>query len=94
VPVGHEALPLGQVQYSAEEPASHVGAEQTVAIDAEDGAVPHRIAHARADEPAEQQVVVELLDQLLRSLRIVKRICTSSARSSCSGGIDGRPVCE
>jgi hypothetical protein len=33
-------------------------------IDAEDGAVPHRVIHAQADEPAEQQVVIELLDEL------------------------------
>lgn len=33
--VGHKALPLGQMQYATEELASDVGAEQTVAIDAE-----------------------------------------------------------
>ena len=62
--VGHEALPLGQMQYAPEELACNVGVEQTVAIDAEDGAVPHRVIHAQANEPSEQQVVVELLDEL------------------------------
>lgn len=62
--VGHETLPLGKMQYATEELACDVGAEQTVAIDAEDGAVPHRVIHAQANEPSEQQVVVELLDEL------------------------------
>jgi hypothetical protein len=29
-----------------------------------------------------------------RSLRTENSTCTTSARSKCSGGIDGRPVCE
>ena len=62
--VRHEYLPLGQMQYATEELASHVGIEQTVAVDAEDGAVPYRFIHAQADKPLEQQVVVDLFDEL------------------------------
>ena len=49
----------------------HFAVEQPVAVLGEDRMVPHRVVHAQADKPAEQQVIVKLLDQLpLRAHRV------------------------
>lgn len=55
---------LRKMQCATAELACDVGIKQTVAIDAEDGAIPHGVIHAQADEAAEQRVVVELFDVL------------------------------
>lgn len=62
--IGHEALPLGQLQYPLEELTRHLGTEQPITVEAEDRPVPHRGIHPETDEPAKQQVVVQLLHQL------------------------------
>ena len=68
-----------------------VATRQFYAVLGEHRHVPHRIVDAETDEPAEQQIVVQLLHQL--PLRAdVKNACNNSARSSCSGGIDGQPI--
>jgi hypothetical protein len=52
--------------------------------------VPHRLIQRQPDKPAEQQIVVELLHQpQLRTHRVEG--LQSRARSSLSGGIEGRP---
>jgi hypothetical protein len=52
--------------------------------------VPHRIVHAEADEPAKEQVVVDLLDQQpLRTDGVNTR--NDKARRIYSGAIEGRP---
>ena len=61
--VRDEALPFGQLQHADEELSRHVGAQQPIAVDAEHRPVPHGVIHAQTDEPAEQQVVFELLHQ-------------------------------
>src|SRR6185503_2069866 len=56
----------------------HLGIEQPVAVLREDGRVPDGIVDAEPDEPAEHQVVVELLHQLaLRTLATERREATS-----------------
>src|ERR1019366_7409359 len=52
----------------------HLAVQQPVAVLGEDSMVPNRVVHAQADEPAEQQVVVELLDQLALRAGRVKRL--------------------
>ena len=47
-----------------EETLRHLTGLQTVAILREHGMVPHRVSHAEAYEAAEQQTVIDLLDQL------------------------------
>lgn len=53
-----------------EELLRHVRGQQTVAFLRKHRMVPHRIVHAQADELAEQQVTVQLLDQMLRADRV------------------------
>jgi hypothetical protein len=49
----------------------HLAVEQPVTVLREHRVVPHRLVHAQANEPAEQQVVVDLLDELaLRTDRV------------------------
>jgi len=47
-----------------EEQARHLLVEQPVAVLAEGRVIPHRLVHRQADEPAKQQVEIDLLDQL------------------------------
>ena len=60
--IAHEAL--GLFVDFGEELLRHLAGEQTVAVLRKHGVVPHRVIHAEADEPAKQQVVIKLLDQL------------------------------
>ena len=65
--VRHEALRLRG--HGGEELLRHIAGQQTFAVLREHRMVPYRVVHAQADEPAGQQVVVQLLDQLpLRTL--------------------------
>jgi hypothetical protein len=52
------------IEHGGEEFRRDLAAEPPVAVLGEHGDVPHRIVDAEADEPAEQQIVVELLHQL------------------------------
>ena len=61
--VRDEALPFGQLKHAREELARHVGAQQPIPVDAEHRSIPHGVVHAETDEPADQQVVLELLHQ-------------------------------
>ena len=70
-------------------PPRHVGVQQTVAVLGENRVVPHCIVHAQVNEPAEQQVVVDLLDQ--QALGANGEEDLSSVRRMYSGVIDGRP---
>ena len=61
----------GLRQHRGEKLLRHLALQQPVAVLGEGGGVPHRILDAQPDEPAEQQVVVDPLDQLpLRADRI------------------------
>ncbi len=59
--VGHELLRL--LVHLGEEPLRHIRGQQSIAVLGEHRMVPHRVVHAKAHKPAEQQVVVDLLDQ-------------------------------
>jgi hypothetical protein len=62
----------------------------TVAVLGEHCLVPHRVVHAQANEPTEEQIVVDLLrQQPLRA--VVKNTCNSRVRRMYSRAIDGRP---
>src|ERR1041385_7438940 len=50
-------------QHSLEEQTGDLRFHQSVAILGEDSSVPHLIIHRQSHEPAEQQVVVQLLHQ-------------------------------
>jgi hypothetical protein len=70
--VAHEAL--GLLVHRREKPLRHLALQQPVAVLRKHGVVPHRVVHAQADEPAKQQVVVDLLDQLALRTDRVKRL--------------------
>lgn len=74
-----------------EELRRNVAVEQPLPILRERRRVPRRGLQIEADEPAIEQIVLELLHELPLA-PIEKSSCSSSARNSCSGGIDGRPV--
>jgi hypothetical protein len=59
--VGQERL--GPLVHFGEKALRHLAGEQTVPVLGEHRMVPHRVVHAQADEPAEEKVVVDLLDQ-------------------------------
>src|SRR5881409_949237 len=59
-----EQAPLARLGHdTVEECARDLPREQPLPILGEDGRVPDRIVHLQADEPAKEQVVVELLQQ-------------------------------
>lgn len=62
--VGQEALDLGVTQHRFEQLGGNVGIEQPVAVLGERRMIPHGIIDTEPDEPAEQQVIVDLLHQL------------------------------
>ena len=67
--VTHEALRL--LVHRREKLLRYFAVEQSVSVLGEHRMVPHRVVHAQTHEPAEQQVVVQLLDQLaLRADRV------------------------
>jgi hypothetical protein len=59
--VAHKALALPV--HFRKEMLCHIGGQQTVAVLRKHRMVPHRIVHSQANEPPEQQAVVDLLDQ-------------------------------
>jgi hypothetical protein len=62
---------LWQAQHADHEFAGNIAIEQSIPVLAEHRRIPHWIVHREADEPPEQQIVVELLHQLpFRSHRI------------------------
>ena len=58
--VGHELLRL--LVHLGEKSLGHIRAQQPIPVLGKHRMVPHRIVHAQAHEPAEQQVVVDLLE--------------------------------
>ena len=69
--VGDHSLPLGDQLHPLEELARHALVEQALAVVAEAGVIPDAIVDCQSDEPAEQQVEVDLLDELaLRAHRV------------------------
>ena len=52
-----------------EELARNVRLEQPIAVLAEGRVIPHRLIDRQPDEPSEQKVVLDLLDQLLARAR-------------------------
>ena len=68
----------------------NIAFEQPVPVLGEHRVIPDRIVDAQAHKPAEQKVELQPLHQLaFRADRI--EACNSEARSSFSGGIEGRP---
>jgi hypothetical protein len=55
---------LRQVQYGDKKLGGDIAVEQPIPVLAEHRRIPHRIVHRQTDEPAEQQIIVELLHQL------------------------------
>jgi hypothetical protein len=58
-----DAIPsVGLGQHLIKEPLRDVAGQQPVAILREHGRVPNGIVHVESDEPAEEQLVIQLLD--------------------------------
>jgi hypothetical protein len=87
--VRHESLRL--LIHRREKLLRHLAVQQPVAVLREHGVVPDRVIHAQADDPTEEQVVVDLLDQLALRTNRMKRLY-SSVRSKYSGATDARPM--
>jgi hypothetical protein len=60
--VREQRLDLWMVQQPGHELLQDVAALQPLAVLGEGRGIPHRIVRRQSDEPAQQQVVVELLD--------------------------------
>jgi hypothetical protein len=69
----------------------HVAGKQTLSLFGEHRRVPDRVVHRQPDEPAEEQVVVQLFHQQPLAADRVQDLEQLRA-SSFSGGITGRPV--
>ena len=55
---------VGHLHRLVEQLGDRIVLDEPVSVLAEDGVVPHRVLDGQADEPTEQQVVVDLLDEL------------------------------
>lgn len=84
---------LGLCQHRRQKLGSDIAFQQPVAVLREHRLVLDRIVDANSDEPAEQQILIQPLHQKpFRADRI--NACNSIARSSFSGGMEGRPIGE
>jgi hypothetical protein len=61
--IREQARRLGLGPHFEEERLRDVAVQETVPVLTEDGRRPHGVIHTQADEPAEQQVVLQLLHQ-------------------------------
>jgi hypothetical protein len=90
--VGKQPSLLGLVDHTLEKRLRHIGVEQPLSVLRERRRIPHRVVHLESDEPAKQQIVVELShEQPLASDRVEN--LQQQPRRSFSGAIDGRPTC-
>ena len=69
-----QRLDLGLRQHRAQKLGRDLALEQPVAVLGEHGHVPHRVVDAQPDEPAEQEVVVQLLHELPLGADRVERL--------------------
>jgi sulfur carrier protein ThiS len=72
--VRQETLHAWVAQHGFEELRGHVRIEQTVAVLGEGRVIPHGIVDSKPDEPAEQQIVADLLHQLPLGTHRVERL--------------------
>jgi hypothetical protein len=79
-----EAPHLGQVHYSVEKLSSNVAGEQPIAVMAEHRGHPYRLVYRQSNEPAEEQIVVQLLINR-RSVHRRRSFCCALAGRSQSG---------
>ena len=71
VVAGEQPLTCGRFSTLIKELGCDIAVEQPIPVLAEHGCIPYRIVDRQSDEPAEQQIVVELLHQLpLRAHRV------------------------
>ena len=69
--IAEQLAAAGLGQHGREEGGGDLAAEEPLAVLGEDGDVPDRVVRIKADEPAEEQVVVELFhQQALRADRV------------------------
>ena len=70
-----EQIPLPRLlEHLLEEGFGNVSIEQTLAVLGEHGHIPNDVIHVQANEPAEQQVVVELFHQHRFAAHRVQRL--------------------
>ena len=72
--VREQRLDLGLAQHRLEELRGDLALQEPVAVLGEHRDVPDRRVHRQADEPAEQQVVIQLLHQLALRAHRVERL--------------------
>ena len=78
-------------QHGFEELRGDIGTQQPVAVLGECRVIPNSIVDGETNEPAEQQIVVDLLHQLLLGAHRIERLEKRGAKQR-SGAIDWRPV--
>jgi NAD-dependent DNA ligase len=88
--VRQEALHLSVTQHRFEKFSCNIAIQQTVAVLREGRVVP-KIVDSEADEPAEQQIVINLLHELALRAHGIKRLQERGAQSR-SGATDCRSV--
>jgi hypothetical protein len=72
--VRKQPFDLRVVEHGGEELRRDLAAQQPVAVLGEYGDIPNRIVDAEANEPAEQQIVIELLHQLPLGTHRIERL--------------------
>jgi hypothetical protein len=71
---GQQLAYLRQIENARKKLRRDIAVEQPVPVLAEHGRIPHRIVRRQPDEPAEQQIVVELFHQLPFRAHRVQRL--------------------
>ena len=71
---GQKLAKLRQVQHAGKELGRDIAIEQAIPVLAEYRGIPDRIVRRQSDEPAEQQIIVELLHQLPFRAHRVERL--------------------
>jgi hypothetical protein len=65
--------PVGLLQHAAEEAVGELLIQKPVTVPGEHRVIPHRSVEITVDEPTEQQIVIELLQQLALATDGVRR---------------------
>lgn len=88
--VRKQLFPLRQGQNPLEKQTADMLVQQTVSVGTESRVIPYLVIHRQTDEPAVQQVEVDVLTNC-RSERMENNTCNKLARNKRSGGMESRP---
>ena len=90
--IRNQTLPFGDAQHLGEEALCHRLAEQALAVGAEGRMVPHGFVEAHPHEPAVEQVVVDVLNQLALGADREQRLDQAGAQQALRGDGGAAPA--